>query len=113
MREEYKKGGLADPGDFPGSLIVNILMRIVGFVIRLIVIIFGLAVLIITTIGGVVTLDTTEELVNIYKNKFSEKISEYADNILFSFKPMWWRYVDWNKPEGKTTLNSDGTIVVS
>jgi len=52
MGEEYKKG--FDPEAFFSSLIVNILMRLVGAFIRIIVIIFGLVTLAFVVMFGVI-----------------------------------------------------------
>lgn len=64
-------------------------------------------------LDGVARLGCSEKLRELYEAKFPEKAAEYDDNVFFIFTPDWWRYVDWNKPEGKTVLNSDGSIIVS
>jgi len=53
-------------------------------------------------------------LTDIYLTKFPEKKNK-LDNpkvLMFSFKPTWWRFTDWTRPEGKTITTSDGRIVV-
>jgi hypothetical protein len=52
MGEPYKKG--FDIGEFFSSLIVNIMMRLVGFVMRLSVIVVGLAVIMCSLALGLV-----------------------------------------------------------
>jgi len=50
--KEYSKGGL-DMGSFLESLAVNLIMRIVGFILRSMVIAIGLTVLIFSIIIGI------------------------------------------------------------
>jgi hypothetical protein len=52
IREEYQKG--AGMEKFFASLIVNSIMRIVGFCIRIVTIIIGLAVLLVCFFGGII-----------------------------------------------------------
>ena len=54
LNEEYRKG--LDPEAVFETLVANILMRMVGFVLRAIVIIIGIFVLLLTTIFGPVAL---------------------------------------------------------
>lgn len=42
-----------------------------------------------------------------YFEKFTEKRGKYTDQVLFSFTPTWWRFTDWNTPEGKKIWNSE------
>ncbi|OHA88017.1 MAG: hypothetical protein A2653_01625 [Candidatus Zambryskibacteria bacterium RIFCSPHIGHO2_01_FULL_43_25] len=51
MNESYKKG--FDPGDFFSTLVVNTVLRLVGFVIRLVVILVGVCLLALATICSV------------------------------------------------------------
>jgi hypothetical protein len=51
---EYKRGGILSPEVFFESLIVNTLMRLVGFVARIVVIALGLIAIIASLIGGVI-----------------------------------------------------------
>lgn len=65
-------------------------------------------------LDGDVKLINDKELEEIYFNKFPDKKEVYdgPDDIFLLFTPRWWRYTDWEKPEGKTILNSDGSIEV-
>ena len=51
--KEYSKGGL-DIGSFFESLVVNIIMRLVGFILRSIIILIGLSALTFTIFLGIV-----------------------------------------------------------
>lgn len=53
-----------------------------------------------------------EDLIQTYFDKFPEKGKKFSDDIFFVVTPVWWRFTDWSKPEGKTVFNSDGTILV-
>jgi hypothetical protein len=50
MHEEYKKG--VDPQELAGALIVNLLLRLVGMVLRAVVIVVGLALFLLILVGG-------------------------------------------------------------
>ena len=53
-----------------------------------------------------------DPLVKVYLDKFPEKAGKWAEDIFFKVTPIWWRFTDWSKPEGKTILSSDGTMTV-
>jgi hypothetical protein len=56
LREEYGKKGGINPGDFFGSVLINLIMRIVGFIVRIVVITIGLTTLILTMLAGLIFL---------------------------------------------------------
>jgi len=45
----------------------------------------------------------------VYLGKFPEKAQKYADAgiVSFAFRPLWWRWTDWTKPEGKIIVTSE------
>ena len=49
-----------------------------------------------------------------YLAKFPSKQGKLDDPdvVMFAFTPTWWRFTDWTRPEGKTIINSDGTVTV-
>lgn len=61
--------------------------------------------------GYVSLLDISEEndFKKLYFGKFPEKIGKsYGDTeIYFKFVPKWWRYTDWNTPNGKEITVSE------
>lgn len=61
---------------------------------------------------GVARLEDTEELREIYFQKFPEKLNKHPEDILFTFYPTWWRFTDWTLSQGKTIWLSDGSITV-
>jgi len=61
---------------------------------------------------GLAQISATEEDLTLYFKKFPEKADQYKNDVFFTFKPTWWRYVDWNKPEGKTVLDSETGITI-
>jgi hypothetical protein len=42
-----------------------------------------------------------------YFGRFPEKKGKHANQFSFIFTPTWWRFTDWNTPEGKKILSSD------
>ncbi len=67
---------------------------------------------VVAQFDGSMTTDVTQEQKDFYLKKFPEKIGKYKTEVFIVFKPDWWRYTDWTKPEGKTILTSDGKIVM-
>jgi len=57
-------------------------------------------------LDGQALLADTAELRQAYFCKFPEKLGKHPEDVLFVFKPTWWRYTDWSKPEGKIIINS-------
>lgn len=62
--------------------------------------------------GEAQVIEKNDPLVKVYLDKFPEKAGKWAEDIFFKVTPKWWRFTDWSKPEGKTILNSDGTMTV-
>lgn len=52
-------------------------------------------------LDGSAKLEDSEKSREIYFKKFPEKINKYPDNIFFTFTSNWWRFTDWETPEGK------------
>jgi general stress protein 26 len=46
----------------------------------------------------------------VYLGKFPEKIKKAQEPkfVFFKFIPTWWRFTDWNTPEGKKIITSNG-----
>lgn len=55
-----------------------------------------------------------ESISSSYLDKFTEKrgSENNPETIFFIFVPTWWRFTDWNKPEGKTIFTSDGKVEI-
>jgi general stress protein 26 len=66
-------------------------------------------------LDGTATLTEDPAPIRAYYAKFTDKNQDNLDedDIFFIFKPIWWRFTDWTPPEGKTTFDSDGKIVVA
>jgi uncharacterized protein YhbP (UPF0306 family) len=62
--------------------------------------------------GEAQLIESNSELVETYFSTFPEKRGKWAEDIFFKVTPSWWRFTDWGRPEGKTILNSDGTVTV-
>ena len=64
--------------------------------------------------GEARVLSSDDEHLKTYLDKFPEKAEKIhgSNVVLFEFKPIWWRYTDWSKPEGKTVYLSDGSVKV-
>ena len=63
-------------------------------------------------LDGFAELTNDEHLKEIYFNTFPEKIGKHPDDVFFKFVPKEWKYIDWNKPEGKTILYHTGELEV-
>ena len=61
--------------------------------------------------GAAQLIDTTDERVELYLQKFPEKREKFADMgdkaVWFTFTPTWWRFTDWDTPDGKTIVSSE------
>lgn len=62
--------------------------------------------------GEAQIIESDSELVETYLAKFPEKRGKWLNDIFFKVSPVWWRYTDWGKSDGKTIFNSDGTVFV-
>jgi uncharacterized protein YhbP (UPF0306 family) len=58
-------------------------------------------------IAKAVTLVEKENFEEKYFGRFPEKKGKHANQFSFIFTPTWWRFTDWNTPEGKKILSSD------
>lgn len=52
--------------------------------------------------------DERAEFDRVYLGKFPEKQAKASDpiNIFFKFTPTWWRFTDWDTPQGKMIWTS-------
>lgn len=64
-------------------------------------------------VDGTVCLSDSDELQNVYLEKFPKTTHIFKKDVLFTFTPTWWRFTDWTRPEGKTIYNSDGEVIVA
>ena len=62
--------------------------------------------------GEAQIIEKDDPLVKVYLDKFPEKAGKWEEDIFFKVTPSWWRFTDWSKLEGKTILNSDGTMTL-
>ena len=67
---------------------------------------------IVAQFDGVVSTNVTKEQEDFYLTKFPEKMAKYKSDVFIVLTPIWWRYTDWTREEGKTILLSDGTLTV-
>jgi general stress protein 26 len=58
---------------------------------------------------GVLKESTDAALIDIYRQKFPEKdLSNLVEkDVILTFMPTWWRFSDFNAPEGKLVVSSD------
>jgi general stress protein 26 len=66
-------------------------------------------------LDGTASLTEDTSLIDVYYNKFTDLDKKNLDenDIFLMFTPTWWRYTDWNKPAGKTSLLSDGQVIIT
>jgi len=65
-------------------------------------------------LDGTISLTNAEQYIEAYYTKFIDKDRAKLNeqDIFLEFTPVWSRYTDWTKPEGKTTFDSQGNIQV-
>lgn len=56
---------------------------------------------------GTVELSSDSELEEAYCAKFPKAAHVFKKEALFTFTPVWWRFTDWTRPEGKLVLSSE------
>ena len=65
-------------------------------------------------LDGEIKIIEDDQVAKKYFDKFNSKGDNFEppEDVFLLFTPTWWRFTDWTKPEGKTSLDSEGRIVV-